>query len=59
MKYRIIFDGVSYKIYEDDNAVVVFLEGQPVWGACILHGNHKLLEIECPYLEELIKKVNV
>ncbi|BBG22906.1 hypothetical protein [Sulfuracidifex tepidarius] len=56
-EYIKVFEGSAYSIVEDDKATLVMLEGKPIAGSCILHGNHDLYDMQCPYLEELMKKV--
>ncbi|MCY0849692.1 hypothetical protein [Sulfuracidifex metallicus] len=56
-EYRKIFEGTAYSIIEDEKASLVLLEGKPIAGSCIVHGNHDLYDMSCPYLEGLIKKV--
>ncbi|EZQ04732.1 MULTISPECIES: hypothetical protein [Acidianus] len=56
-EYRKIFEGVAYSIVEDDEASIVFLEGKPVAASCIKHGNHEIYQLDCPYVEKLLKKV--
>ncbi len=56
-EYTKIFQGSAYSIVEDDRATLVMLEGKPIAGSCIKHGNHDLYDMSCPYLEQLMKKV--
>jgi len=56
-EYKKVFQGSFYSIVEDDEAVLVLLEDEPVWGACKVHGNHSLFDLNCPYLENLVRKI--
>lgn len=60
VQYRITFDGAFYKIVEDDEASIMFLEGVPISAACVEHGSHsdiKKCMHECPHVEKLMKKI--
>lgn len=56
IQYKISFEGAFYRIVEDDDASIVFLEGVPVSAACVEHGYHKHIH-ECPHVEKLWKKI--